>query len=63
MKQSQEIVSVVGEQLEILIIVGTPGQGPRTFAVTKLIHDRNRNRTCQISEQKTTVTHGLNMYT
>jgi hypothetical protein len=34
MKQSQEIVSAVGET-NILIIVGTPGQGPRTFSVAK----------------------------
>jgi hypothetical protein len=45
MKQSQEIVSAVGEQLEILIII--VGQGPRTFSVTKLVHDRNRKRTYQ----------------
>jgi hypothetical protein len=30
--ETEEIVSTVGKQLEILIIVGTPGQGPRTFS-------------------------------
>jgi hypothetical protein len=52
MKQSEEIVSAVGEQLEILIIVGTPGQGPRTFSVAKLDRDRNRDCTYQISEHR-----------
>ena len=30
--ETEEVVSTVGKQLEILIIVGTPGQGPRTFS-------------------------------
>ena len=52
MKYSQEIVSAVREKLEILIIVGTPGQGPRTFSVANLVRDRNRNCTYRISEHR-----------
>ena len=64
MKQSQEIVSAVGET-NILIIVGTPGQGPRTFSVAKFDRSHIRNCTYQISKhrtQKTTITRELNMY-
>ena len=52
MRDSTYETKSVGERVEGLIIVGTPGQGPRTFYVAKLVRDRNRDCTYQISEHR-----------